>query len=87
MNIYNIHNFVLPKQRRPSYLYNVSMYFPNPKRVVDENNSSSFSFLPHIINDMKMTMQNILIKMNMVHMFRNILILLIIRNILNKKYH
>ena len=44
MNIYNIHNFVLPKQRRPSYLYNVSMYFPNPKRVVDENNSSSFSF-------------------------------------------
>ena len=42
MNIYNIHNFVLPKKRRPSYLYNVSMYFPNPKRVVDENNSSSF---------------------------------------------
>ena len=44
MNIYNIHNFVLPKKRRPSYLYNVSMYFPNPKRVVDENNSSSFLF-------------------------------------------
>ena len=30
MNINNIHNFVLPKKRRPSYLYNVSMYFPNP---------------------------------------------------------